>query len=541
MPPYRRGRGRGVFAHHPVQGHHIPTEPAVPAKEESSAGQIETEPMETDQTTHTDHTASPDVEENSMMMEEGSMMLDEDKNMVAENAVTPDLAIRTSKTYAPRQKEFRNWCDVSFPDEPIDERYIVTGEKLHAFMVQQVIGRRYKKDSNKKIKVGTCGQYVAAIVDYYQKQVRLGINHHEHPRRACDELLTNLRREERENRKRETEMLRQQKQQQVLQQRSSQRVEASATPASQEKHVRSAPGPKAPSLRRAFPELEMRMAAMEQRMVTMQAGIDAIKASLAYITPGAPQHNSRKPSKSKASDASSSAGYPPYGYPYGMPPPPPSHASPAPPYYFYPPPSHYGHHPEHPMQGYPMPPPAHAPNHANDPAYDDSTSEVDELVDSMPSSPALSASALTSRSSSPPASTHAAAPDIHAPAKRPASAAGLVHVTRSHAPTSDSIPPHYRMSRVIQTIPALWAEWHDGIDGQPSVESLEHKYGRSWRMNETDSQFFRKRRRIINALKVHARALNISEHLAIRIAEQNRLQHNRTLNTLSSNVNLLFP
>lgn len=44
----------------------------------------------------------------------------------------------TKKAYEPKIAEFKRWCDVRFAHQPVEERYIVTGEKAHYFLDKEV-------------------------------------------------------------------------------------------------------------------------------------------------------------------------------------------------------------------------------------------------------------------------------------------------------------------------------------------------------------------------------------------------------------------
>ncbi|OAD67628.1 hypothetical protein PHYBLDRAFT_118157, partial [Phycomyces blakesleeanus NRRL 1555(-)] len=48
----------------------------------------------------------------------------------------------------------------------------------------------------KTIKYGTAMTYFAAIMDMYQKQVKVGVNNYSHPRKACIQLLDNMKKVE---------------------------------------------------------------------------------------------------------------------------------------------------------------------------------------------------------------------------------------------------------------------------------------------------------------------------------------------------------
>ena len=41
-------------------------------------------------------------------------------------------------------------------------------------------------------------------------------------------------------------------------------------------------------------------------------------------------------------------------------------------------------------------------------------------------------------------------------------------------------PPAYRMCRTIKTVEGLWREWTVGLRGQPSVASLDSRWGSRW-------------------------------------------------------------
>ena len=59
-------------------------------------------------------------------------------------------------------------------------------------------------------------------------------------------------------------------------------------------------------------------------------------------------------------------------------------------------------------------------------------------------------------------------------------------------------PSSYRMSRTIQTVRELWEEWHVGIHGNPSIQSLEDSYGCRWRSDNKERVFFSRRKVIID-------------------------------------------
>jgi hypothetical protein len=64
--------------------------------------------------------------------------------------------------------------------------------------------------------------------------------------------------------------------------------------------------------------------------------------------------------------------------------------------------------------------------------------------------------------------------------------------------------PRYRMSRTAETIPALWKEWTVGLQGQPSIETLDGRYGSDWRSGPdaaAERQFYSRRKTLITEIK----------------------------------------
>lgn len=54
-------------------------------------------------------------------------------------ALSQARPLNTSKAYDPKIAEFRAWCDYKFHYQPLEQRYIVTGEKAHYFLDDAVI------------------------------------------------------------------------------------------------------------------------------------------------------------------------------------------------------------------------------------------------------------------------------------------------------------------------------------------------------------------------------------------------------------------
>lgn len=58
----------------------------------------------------------------------------------------------------------------------------------------------------------------------------------------------------------------------------------------------------------------------------------------------------------------------------------------------------------------------------------------------------------------------------------------------------------YKMSRSLTTVSGLWQEWKTGLGGEPSVESLEARYGPKWRTSQAERKFYSRRKVIIEEI-----------------------------------------
>ncbi|KAL1996107.1 hypothetical protein VTN49DRAFT_430 [Thermomyces lanuginosus] len=59
----------------------------------------------------------------------------------------------------------------------------------------------------------------------------------------------------------------------------------------------------------------------------------------------------------------------------------------------------------------------------------------------------------------------------------------------------------YAMSRAVQTVPELWAEWTEGLGGKPSIQTLTACYGTEWRGDPKEKTFFCRRKKIITEIE----------------------------------------
>ncbi|RPB09551.1 hypothetical protein P167DRAFT_465131, partial [Morchella conica CCBAS932] len=60
--------------------------------------------------------------------------------------------------------------------------------------------------------------------------------------------------------------------------------------------------------------------------------------------------------------------------------------------------------------------------------------------------------------------------------------------------------PMYKMSRSLSTVAGLWQEWKQGLGTEPSVESLEARYGPKWRTSQAERKFYSRRKVIIEEI-----------------------------------------
>ena len=76
--------------------------------------------------------------------------------------------------------------------------------------------------------------------------------------------------------------------------------------------------------------------------------------------------------------------------------------------------------------------------------------------------------------------------------------------------------PSYRMSRAVKTVRDLWLEWSQGINGGPSVRSLEEAHGSVWRRGQKgEHQWFSMRKKVIDAINQRVQG-GISVEVTIR-------------------------
>lgn len=60
--------------------------------------------------------------------------------------------------------------------------------------------------------------------------------------------------------------------------------------------------------------------------------------------------------------------------------------------------------------------------------------------------------------------------------------------------------PKYTLSRSVLTIPELWRQWTVGVNGSPSIATLDQQYGSRWRTKHSETQYYCVRKVIIDEL-----------------------------------------
>jgi hypothetical protein len=117
-------------------------------------------------------------------------------------------------------------------------------------------------------------------------------------------------------------------------------------------------------------------------------------------------------------------------------------------------------------------------------------------------------------------------------------------ITPAVIPPSQSFPStsaqhlndiKFHMSRSLTSVSELWKEFHEGIAGNPSIQSLEERYGNTWRKSSSDSKFFSKRRLIIEKVLDIVQKEGVTTKEAI--FKLDTFRGSKTLDWLSKNRN----
>ena len=105
-------------------------------------------------------------------------------------------------------------------------------------------------------------------------------------------------------------------------------------------------------------------------------------------------------------------------------------------------------------------------------------------------------------------------------------------------PTSDAADvPHYIMSRKIYNIKDLWKEYVYGLNGNPSIKSLESVYGTRWRPSAAETKYFTKRKAVYDCIEriiQNGEAEKTALFVVQKILEEER--NKNSINKLAQNL-----
>lgn len=106
-------------------------------------------------------------------------------------------------------------------------------------------------------------------------------------------------------------------------------------------------------------------------------------------------------------------------------------------------------------------------------------------------------------------------------------------------------PVHYKMSRGINSVWALWKEWKIGLDGADPIEKLETQYSTKW-CDADERRFFNRRRQILDLVVeitelIRRSGVNDESEAAmkaVRTMDTLRQRKKKTLNWITNNAEL---
>lgn len=115
---------------------------------------------------------------------------------------------------------------------------------------------------------------------------------------------------------------------------------------------------------------------------------------------------------------------------------------------------------------------------------------------------------------------------------------GTTHSPGSVLAPAPNTGPRYTMSRSVQTVPDLWKEWTQGVDGNPSIQELESRHGASWRTDQKEKMFYHRRRKIVEEIERRHIQEGISYDAAVDQLEHLRTEKKLSLHKLSEALRL---
>jgi hypothetical protein len=117
------------------------------------------------------------------------------------------------------------------------------------------------------------------------------------------------------------------------------------------------------------------------------------------------------------------------------------------------------------------------------------------------------------------------------------------------APTqtpANNIVPQYKMCRTLKTVQEVWKEYKHGINGHPSIESLDRSYRARWRGSEAERKYYSNRMNIIKFVKDKIKEYtannrqmdeNAAEIAALDYCEQQRKRMQMSLDKYQKHLN----
>lgn len=103
----------------------------------------------------------------------------------------------------------------------------------------------------------------------------------------------------------------------------------------------------------------------------------------------------------------------------------------------------------------------------------------------------------------------------------------FINMASSMAPgrteVSVDVPPQNVMQKGLKTVAAIWKEWSEGLDGKPSLQSLNNKWGTKWRSSAADRKLYSNRLQIIK--EIQKRSGNNPVQLGIQELEDLRMDN----------------
>ena len=89
------------------------------------------------------------------------------------------------------------------------------------------------------------------------------------------------------------------------------------------------------------------------------------------------------------------------------------------------------------------------------------------------------------------------------------------------------------ISHSISTVPEVLMEWEVGLNGRPSVSSVETKWKNKWRIGSQNQKLYSRRHLIISMIHRYASKTGISNYEAASVIERKRILKKYSLRTLA--------